>query len=127
MSMQRICLLFFLLTSAAYSLADEQKVVELYDPWRADPVVDAIVMIDEGQPYLLQLEVLGDQPIPGIRPESQYDCWISSLEIRRLTGFSDVPDYQGRTMSAVLRIYGEMFNYNMIRELTSRGISPCDE
>ena len=124
MRMQRICL-FLLLTLAAGSFADEQKVVELYDPWRADPMVDVIEVIEEGKPYLLQLEILGEQPIPGIRPKDQHDCWVSAVEVRRLTGFSDTPGYQARTMNAVLRIYGDMFNYHMVRELTRRGMSPC--
>jgi hypothetical protein len=126
MRIQRICLLF-LLVSAAHGLADEQKVVELYDPWRADPMVDAIVMIDEETPYLLQLEIFGEQPIPGIRPKDKHDCWVSSMEVRRLTGFSDTRGYRAETMNAVLQIYGRIFNYYMIRELTRRGMSPCDE
>ena len=122
----KLCL-FFLLIPAAFSLADEQKVVELSDPWRADPMIDAIEVIEQGEPYLLQLEILGEQPIPGIRPKDSHDCWVSSIEVRRLTGFSDTPGYRARTMNAVLRIYGEMFNYSIVRELTSRGSSPCDE
>ena len=123
----RLALIIFLTLGSVSSYAEQPVEVVLHDPWRADPFSDVVWAIEHEKPYLLRLQILGVQPIPGIRPKEQYDCWVSALEIRHLTGFSDVPDYRARTMNTVLRIYGEMFNHWMVRELRARGQSPCED
>ena len=55
----RIIFLTLMFFAAFDTHAGDPVEIVLNDPWRADPYTDALEVIEFGQPYLLQLQVMG--------------------------------------------------------------------
>ena len=104
---------------------DEMAHVEIQDPWSADPLEDAIRVARSETPYLLLPNVIVPAPIPPYKSLEAANCWIDSVEIRLLDGFTDSGGYEFQKKGAVLALYAHYFNGYVMRELESSGKSQC--
>jgi len=99
--------------------------VDLADPWNADPIADAIHVAESDLPYLLQPHVFGPPSIPPYKTMDEASCWINSVEVRLLNGFSDISGFESQKRNAVLGLYAHYFNGRVMRHLRELGKSVC--
>jgi hypothetical protein len=100
--------------------------VQVYDLWNADPVEDALEVARSESPYLLLPDRVVPAPIPPYTSIEDGECWVNSIEIRLLDGFSDTGSYDAQKANAVLRLYAYTFNGVLMRELELIGKTTCD-